>query len=209
MTLPRKKTESRPRGRPRSQVSIVDSTLALIREHGVRNVTMEAIADHAGISKITLYRRWTSKAVLLADALFEQIQVSIPLDSNADPADAISRHVAKFVEELKGDIGDLLREIIAEYLADPSALHEFRDHYLGIRRQSAIGLIKKGQSEGRFAAQGTPEALHDALYGALFYRFLFGVGSLDAGEAQNMVETILEPRDAPAAVSKGRSGSDS
>jgi len=195
MNMPKKKMpEGRPRGRPRSQISIVDSTLALIKAHGVRNVTMEAIAEHAGISKITLYRRWTSKAVLLADALFEQIQVAIPLDAGADPAEAISRHVSKFVEELRGDIGDLLREIIAEYLAGPATLQEFREHYLGLRRQSAIALIERGQREGRFAARGEPEALHDALYGALFYRFMFGVGSLDQREALRLVDTVLEPR---------------
>lgn len=194
MTSPKQKTaETRPRGRPRSQISIVDSTLALIKAHGVRNVTMEAIAEHAGISKITLYRRWNSKAVLLADALFEQIQVAIPLDAEADPVAAISRHVTRFVEELKGDIGDLLREIIAEYLAEPGTLHEFREHYLGLRRKTAIAMIERGQNEGRFGACGKPEALHDALYGALFYRFLFGVGSLDRREALRLIETILEP----------------
>lgn len=186
--------ERRPRGRPRSQASVVDSTLALIRAHGVKNLTMEAIADHAGISKITLYRRWTSKAVLLADALFEQIQVAIPLEADVNPIDAISRHVSKFAEELKGDIGDLLRQIIAEYLGDPAALQDFRKHYLGLRRKTAIELIDRGQKEGRFAARGKPEALHDALYGALFYRFLFGVGALDQGEALLLVATILQPQ---------------
>jgi len=188
----------RPRGRPRSQVSVVASTLALIKQHGVKNVTMEAIAEHAGISKITLYRRWTSKAVLLADALFEQIQVAIPLQADADPADSIARHVTKFVAELKGEIGDLLREIIVEHLSNPDMLHEFRDHYLGLRRATAIELIERGQKTGRFAARGQPEILHDALYGALFYRFLFGVGTLGRAEALRLVETILEPQGWPA-----------
>lgn len=192
--LKHKTAEARPRGRPRSQVSVVDSTLALIKTHGVKNVTMEAIAEHAGISKITLYRRWTSKAVLLADALFEQIQVVIPLDPAADPVAAITRHVTKFAEELKGEIGDLLREIIAEYLTDPATLQEFREHYLGLRRQTAISVIERGQKEGRFAATGEPATLHDALYGALFYRFLFGVGILDRSEALRLVDTILEPQ---------------
>jgi AcrR family transcriptional regulator len=189
-----KSVESRPRGRPRSNVSVVASTLALIKEHGVKNLTMEAIAAHAGITKITLYRRWTSKAVLLAEALFEQIQGAIPLDSGADPLTAISQHVTKFAEELKGDIGDLLREIIAEYLANPETLHEFRDHYLGLRRTTAIALIKRGKQEGRFAASGAPEELHDALYGAMFYRFLFGVGTLNRREALRLIDTILEPQ---------------
>lgn len=185
--------ERRPRGRPRSEVSVVDSTLALIRAHGVGNVTMEAIAEHAGISKITLYRRWSSKAVLLAEALFQQIQVAIPLPVDADPVDAILGHVTKFSEELNGEIGELLREVIAEYLGDPATLQEFRQHYLGLRRKTAMALIKRGQKQGRFAARGKPEVLHDALYGALFYRFLFGVGALDKREAVLLASTILQP----------------
>jgi AcrR family transcriptional regulator len=186
-------TERRPRGRPRSQVSVVDSALALIKTLGVKNVTMEAIAEHAGVSKITLYRRWPSRAALLADALFQQIRDSLPFHDEGDPAEVIRGHVCRFAAELSGEIGALLREIIAEYLANPDMLPAFRDHYLGLRREIAVAVIRRGIAERRFAVSGDPELLHDSLYGAMFYRFLFCVGSLDQPDVLALVDTVLKP----------------
>lgn len=59
-------------GRPRDPTiddQIVTATVALLGEHGYAGVSMEAIAAAAGVTKPTIYRRWSSKAVLAADAL--------------------------------------------------------------------------------------------------------------------------------------------
>lgn len=183
----------RGRGRPRSQANVVRAALELIDEVGVKSVTMEAIAERAGISKVTLYRNWTSRAALLAEALLARIQHRLPLAADADPLEAILNHTTQFGGEISGATGELLRTMIAEFIGDPKMMHEFRDRYLGARRKLAIGLIKRGLKEGRFLAAGTAEALHDALYGAIFYRFLFQFGGLSRAEIRRIVETILEP----------------
>src|SRR5690554_4150741 len=129
---------TRKRGRPRAQIAVVESALELIKELGPKNVTMEAIADRAGVSKITLYRRWTSRATILADALFAELEGVLPIDPAGDPFEVISTHVENFVGQLEGRTGELLREIIAEYLASPDMLPAFRDRYLGLRRKAAV-----------------------------------------------------------------------
>src|SRR3954469_20871643 len=60
------------RGRPRSSDAhdaILTSAVALIREVGYDDVTMEAIAQRAGVGKATLYRRWTAKEPLVVEAI--------------------------------------------------------------------------------------------------------------------------------------------
>ncbi|MFC4335536.1 TetR/AcrR family transcriptional regulator [Salininema proteolyticum] len=60
-------------GRPRSReasVSILTSALDLLAERGsLSAVSMEAIAERAGVSKATVYRRWSSKEELVAAAI--------------------------------------------------------------------------------------------------------------------------------------------
>ncbi len=171
----------------------MNAALTLIDRQGVRTVSMEAIAELAGVTKVTLYRRWSSRAALLADVLLHRIQDELPLDAHGDPLTEIDTHARTFVATLAGPTSDLLREVIAEDLGSIEMITAFREHYLGQRRALAITLIQRGQASGVFTAQGRPETLHDALYGAIFYRFLFGFGGLEAADAQALVDTVLRP----------------
>ena len=63
--------EKRPPGRPRSEESrqaILRSTLKLLKEAGFPQLSIEAIAADADVSKATVYRWWPTKAALVADA---------------------------------------------------------------------------------------------------------------------------------------------
>ncbi|MGH3668555.1 MAG: TetR/AcrR family transcriptional regulator, partial [Acidimicrobiia bacterium] len=65
-------TEPRPPGRPRDETiddDIVRSLFALIDELGLAGVTIDAIAERAGVSKASFYRRWSSKEDLMVDAV--------------------------------------------------------------------------------------------------------------------------------------------
>src|SRR5579859_5921183 len=64
----------RPRssGRPRSvrsHAAILDATLHMLAEQGIRGSSIEAIAARAGVGKMTIYRRWPSKEALILEAL--------------------------------------------------------------------------------------------------------------------------------------------
>ena len=59
------------RGRPRNEQSttaILVATIELVSEVGLAGLTMDAVASRAGVSKATIYRRWSSKETLLLDA---------------------------------------------------------------------------------------------------------------------------------------------
>lgn len=64
---------ARPAGRPRSEKAekaIIEATLDLIGEGmGISELSIEAIASRAGVGKTTIYRRWSNKEDLVADAL--------------------------------------------------------------------------------------------------------------------------------------------
>ena len=59
-------------GRPRDasrDAAIVDAALEVLAEHGYERMTMDQVATRAGAGKATLYRRWPSKADLVAQAV--------------------------------------------------------------------------------------------------------------------------------------------
>src|ERR1700755_628081 len=49
--------------------AILDAALAALTEHGYDATNMNDIAARAGVGKAAIYRRWSSKAALMADAL--------------------------------------------------------------------------------------------------------------------------------------------
>ena len=65
----RRPDERRRRERPRR--AILRSASKLFRRHGLRQLTIEAIAEDAGVGKATIYRWWPSKAALVLDAIHE------------------------------------------------------------------------------------------------------------------------------------------
>lgn len=49
--------------------AILDAALAGVAEHGYDRLSMDDIASRAGVGKAAIYRRWPSKAVVVADAI--------------------------------------------------------------------------------------------------------------------------------------------
>lgn len=71
------------RGRPRdpeAEHRIRAAAAGLLLEHGIDGMTIDAVAERAGVGKATLYRRWSSKDELVlaaAETLFE-LEVRVP-----------------------------------------------------------------------------------------------------------------------------------
>lgn len=120
-------TPKRGRGRPRREGAddeILAVTREMLRETGYNAVTLDAVAEHAGVAKTTLYRRWPSKSALVAAALTpiadEADVLQLFKDADAEAIEAVAeilrpRHakLAKEVGEAEADrvIGTLLTRL--------------------------------------------------------------------------------------------------
>ncbi|GAA1138509.1 TetR/AcrR family transcriptional regulator [Nesterenkonia lutea] len=77
------------RGRPRSEAShqaVLDATSRLLSESSYEELTVEAIASEAGVSKQTIYRWWKSKATVVLEVMLTgeaEIEI-VPMPSTGD-----------------------------------------------------------------------------------------------------------------------------
>jgi AcrR family transcriptional regulator len=83
---------------------VLEATLQTFAEQGYGGLTVEAVAARAGVNKTTVYRRWPSKAELLAAALLSL------RDDEPEPPDTGS---------LREDLLLLMRRVAAR-MATPS-----------------------------------------------------------------------------------------
>jgi AcrR family transcriptional regulator len=56
----------------------LDAVYELLQERSVRDLTMEAVANRAGVGKPTLYKWWPTKAALVLAMFRERIAVALP-----------------------------------------------------------------------------------------------------------------------------------
>jgi AcrR family transcriptional regulator len=68
-TVSPSRTATRPRIEGERECAIFDATMRMLATSGYDRLTMDAVAADAHASKATLYRRWTTKADLVVDAL--------------------------------------------------------------------------------------------------------------------------------------------
>ncbi|MCX4735260.1 TetR/AcrR family transcriptional regulator [Streptomyces sp. NBC_01363] len=97
---------SRPGGRTaRTRAAVRDAVLTGLVEHGYPGLTVEYVAEHSGIHKTTLYRRWGNLEGLVVDAL------DLAGEDSWTPPDTGS---------LEGDLRALARTTAASF-EDPAA----------------------------------------------------------------------------------------
>lgn len=103
-------------GRPRSQLrrlAVLAATLDELADNGIRSMTIESIADRAGVSKVTVYRWWTDKIALTLDALNQLPELTVP-DTGTLESDLRLVRVALIELIDTTRLGDVLPALIAE-----------------------------------------------------------------------------------------------
>ncbi|MET0981079.1 MAG: TetR/AcrR family transcriptional regulator [Telluria sp.] len=75
---------------------IITATLELLAEKGYHGLTMTDVAARAGVSKATLYRRWTAKADVVADA----VATLNPMDPPRYPGTSLRDDLLALMEQV-------------------------------------------------------------------------------------------------------------
>lgn len=176
-------SEPCPKSRPRER--IVETASVLFREHGIRGVGVDTIAEAAGSNKMTLYRHFGSKDELVAECLRMQAEhasekwIRLEREYPNDPLGQLRGWIAMVASYLETEIrGCDLANAAVE-------LHE-KDH----PAWAVIGAFKAEQLQKlaatcRAAGARDPDLLADTLYllveGARLSRQINGADGPSAG----------------------------
>lgn len=190
------------RGRPRSVETtnaILESAYALMAATGLAATTIDAVARHSDVSKMTVYKWWPSREALLIDAFLHRASQMLPLPppSAGTPVARARRHAAAYAEALMGEFGKVQLAVISECISKTGSAGIFYERYLSLRRDALVEMIAAGQADGSILADGAAEDLYDAIYGSLFYRYVFGIAPITPAYARSLVDMVLQPKPEP------------
>jgi AcrR family transcriptional regulator len=179
----------RPRGRPPSTTAeshalILDAVYELLQERSVRDLTIEAVAKRAKVGKPTIYKWWPTKADLVMAMLLERLD-----GPAATPESVVAPATAQEVLKLKvrGFVGKVMAELIAEGQSDPAILEALYDRHLRERRAATVAEVERAQAAGELPADVDPELVVDAISGPLYYRLLMRHEPLTEAYADDLV----------------------
>lgn len=199
-------------GRPRSQAccqAIRSAALALLVEHGFARVTIESIAERAGVGKATVYRRWTNKADLVVHAFFESVEPRVRLQDSGDLRADFRQQLRLVAREMAGPNGRVLATLIACMQMDADLAHSFRTRWLAVRRAAGRQALIRGMERGVLPPATDPDLVLDALFSPLHFRLLAGHGPLSTEFSDRLVDLVFDglgvPRSSKASAAP-RSG---
>jgi len=183
------------RGRPRSERShqaILEATTQLLEEAGFVALTMEEVAVRAKVSKATIYRRWSTKGVLVFDAFLALFLAKQPLPNTATLRGDLLGALRSWIRAVKGTVtGRTLVGLIAEVQRDPELADLWREHFIGPVRDQHKIMLQRAIDRGEIAADTDSDVVLDLLYGSAYHRLLQSHLTLSDRFAQHVVDTIV------------------
>jgi AcrR family transcriptional regulator len=169
-------THKKPPGRPRStqaHQAILQAALALLAEVGFNAMSIEAIAARAGVGKTTIYRRYASKAELIADAI-ENVREEIILPDTGTLWGDIEALIQNAAQITLSPIGrQTVSMIISSASNNPQFAQIYWTKYLHPRRQSFAVVLERAKARNEVQANVDSDLVFDTMSGIMLYALIF------------------------------------
>jgi AcrR family transcriptional regulator len=170
---------------------ILTATRNLLIDVGYTNLSMEAVAARAGVSKPTLYLRYPTRAVLVFEAIFGKTKVRAMPDSGNIRAD-LQEAYDWAVEELNApEARAALPGLLAEVSANPELAQLIRTVVIGPEYGRVRGQLELAQQRGEIRDDADLDLVVDAFIGTALARVTLLDRPLDHAYSERLVNLLL------------------
>jgi len=188
--IPVQKRTGRPRSE-RTEKAILAATSQLLAESGLAAMTIEGVAERAGVGKASIYRRWPSRGALAFDATFDEYLAGQPTEDTGSLEGDLEATALDWIRAVnRSPWGRTLKELIAEVQSDPSLAGAWRERFVIPIRQQRRPIVERAIARGEIPKTSDPELIMDLLYGPLYHRYLNGHLPLDDAFARSVARMV-------------------
>ncbi|MEJ7833233.1 MAG: TetR/AcrR family transcriptional regulator [Nocardioides sp.] len=165
---------TRPRVEGDREQEILAAAIDVLAELGYDRLTMDAVAARSHASKATLYRRWTSKASLVIEALLSQKADPTVPDTGTLRGDLLEAFCGM------GGLTDrkqmaVLASVITAIGRDEEFATAFRRDFIGPKAEISQTIFERARARGEIRDDVDLDLLTPALPGIVLHRqFLLG-----------------------------------
>jgi AcrR family transcriptional regulator len=164
------------RGRPRDpdlESKVFAAALDVYRTKGWSGFTLDAVARGAGVGREALYRRWSSKAFLLGDAVQAHSPVLAEVDEGSTRED-LAVLVGHFLMSYREPVGLVGLRMVLDAQDVPELADRFNLMLQGDRLRQVQAVVRRGIRRGDLGASMSVSVAAEVITGATLTRVLYG-----------------------------------
>lgn len=179
----------------RAHLAILAAARKLLTEVGFVRLTVESIAERAGVGKQTIYRWWPSKEAVVFDAILADqadAEGSHALPDSGDVVQDLRTVLRQTITQLTDVDNDRLqRTITAEIQHDPKLAAELVERLLRPQLDATAERLRAAQRAGQIDAAVDVVLATELLYGPVFHRWLLRTAPLETDYADRLLDHVL------------------
>jgi AcrR family transcriptional regulator len=181
-------------GRPRQpgvEEAVHEATLGLLASRGFGEFTVDELAEHAGVSKTTIYRRWPTKAAVVAAALSSLYLDRVELPDTGSLSEDLVALLTESYRLMADGSGRVLERLVRESGQNPELVEVVRS-ILYARRRFYATMLNRALTRRELPPEVDQELLLDLLLGPLWYRLLVSGAPIPPEAARSIVDLVLQ-----------------
>lgn len=155
-------------------------------------MSVERVANIAGVGKTTIYRRYESKEELAAAAMRSLTDnLGPPPDTGSARDDIVEMLVQNQTAMVQGPGMSVMGALLVEERRNPELLELFRARIMRPRRNEAVKILQRGVERGEIRPETDLEATVYAMVGATIARHILGAPQ-NRTQIEKTVDTIFQ-----------------
>ena len=197
--MPRQASSAPPvRGRPRdphTRAVILVAARGLLERGGLTAVTIEAIAQKAGVSRPTIYRYWPNAPAVAMAAFLEATGATEAAKSPKGALAALRAQLHALADALAAPAGRSVAAMVAAAQSETELAKAFRYEFIARNRDATRALLERCIADKAIQAPDDIEVTLDLVFGPLFYRLLMGHAPITHGFVDQLLDAVIRVPD--------------
>lgn len=179
-----------PRGEAREQ-AILDAALELVMEVGYDRLSMDALAERAHASKATIYRRWTGKAQVVAEAIRRRKSGPHAVADTGSLRQDLLETIGGMCVSLGGDEA-LVAGVMSAMRTDPELAGLMRSHVLDGDSPMDV-VVARAVARGELPPGASGALVDEVAPAVVMLRLVFRGEPLDEAFLVHLVDEVVLP----------------
>ena len=170
--------------------------MEILIETGYRALTLQKIAERAGVGRQTLYRWWGSKADIVLEAFSLRTSRDIPPPDTGRARSDLVQLMEHSGEVLKNVSGPIVLGLFAEAALDDEFAAKFWKLFQSQRRAVVKNILARGIERVELSSDLDIEFWADLFYGGLLYRLVSRQAPIDRSFGEKLAKLLPDVPDA-------------
>jgi AcrR family transcriptional regulator len=186
-------TRGRPRD-PRTRATILAAAHALLERGGLTAVTIEAVANKAGVSRPTIYRYWPNAPAVAMAAFLDSSGGPTAGKASRSPLAALRAQLHAVADAFAAPTGRSIAAMVAAAQSETELAKSFRNEFIARNRDAARLLLERCIEDKLVARPPDIDLALDLIFGPLFYRLLMGHAPITRGFVDQLLDAVIPAR---------------